>query len=310
MIDKKASVYVAGHRGLTGSAIVNRLRKIGYDNLILKTHTELELRDQKATEAFFRDTRPEYVIVSAAHVGGIMANTSFPADFLYDNLQIQNNILWSAHCYPVKKLLFLGSTCIYPANSPQPMKEEYMLQGAPETTNEAYAIAKIAGIKQCEYLYRQYGDHFISCAPSNLYGPGDNFDPTSSHLVPGIMGRMHKAKKDNAPEFVVWGDGTPRRELLYIDDFAEAAVWMLENYDQSEFLNVGTGKDISVKELAELLKDILGYNGKIVFDSSKPNGVARKLSDVSKIQMLGWHHTVELREGLEKTYEWLLENIT
>ena len=303
---KNARIYVAGHRGLTGSAIVRTLLKEGFTNLIVKTREELDLLNQEAVAAFFKSEKPEYVVVCAARVGGILANKEHPAEFLYENLQIQNNILWSAHQNPPRKLLFLGSTCVYPAGAPQPLKEEYMLTGSLESTNEGYAIAKIAGIKLCEYLFREFDDHFIACAPTNLYGPGDTFDPQKSHLVPGIMGRMHEAKIMGSNEFSVWGDGTPRRELLYVDDFADAALWMLENYDAPEFLNIGTGEDISVEKLVDMLKTIVGFEGGIVFDSSKPNGVAQKLSDVSKIHALGWHHTTPLAEGLTTTYQWFL----
>ena len=261
MHEKDSKIYIAGHSGLTGSALMRGMEAQGYTNLIVRTHGELDLLQQKATEEFFRKERPEYVVMCAARVGGIQANIDYPADFLYQNLQIQNNIIWSAHTYPPKKLLFLGSTCIYPRAAPQPMREEYLLTGPLEPTNESYAIAKIAGIKLCEQLYHQYGNVFISCVPPNLYGPDDNFDPRNAHVIPSLIGGMHRAKTSGAKYLEVWGDGTARREFLYIDDFAQAVIWLLQNYNKSEFLNIGTGHDVSIRELSLYSRTLRGTEG-------------------------------------------------
>lgn len=303
-MDKSSKIYVAGHRGLVGSAIVRRLEEKGYTNLVLRTRDELDLLNQVAVSDFFSSQAPEYVIDSAAKVGGIKANMTQPADFLYENLVIQNNIIWNAKQSGVKKLLFLGSSCIYPRESPQPMKEEYLLTGKPEVTNEAYAIAKIAGMKQCEYIYDQYGMKFISCMPTNIYGENDNFDPETSHVLPALIRRMIEAKQNGTPEIVIWGTGVSRREFLHVDDLANAAVWLLENYEDKQYLNVGTGEDISIKDLAYMLKEIIGYQGALVFDDTKPDGMPKKLLDVSRIRQLGWHHEVSLTDGLKRTIEW------
>jgi GDP-L-fucose synthase len=303
-----AKIFVAGHRGLVGSAIVKRLQEAGYDNLVLRTRAELDLLNQEAVSGFFEKERPEVVVLSAAKVGGIAANSANPADFLFENLQIQNNVIWQAHLKGVKKLMFLGSSCIYPRECPQPMKEEYLLDGKPEPTNEGYALAKIVGLKLCEKLHKQYGDHYISCMPTNIYGPGDNFDLVGSHVLPAMIRRMHEAKLSKTPEVVIWGTGNSRRELLHVSDLADAVVFMLESYDAPEFLNIGTGVDVSIRELAELVQRVVGYEGKLVFDATKPDGMPRKLLDVSKLSDLGWTAKIPLEEGVRSTYQWFLEN--
>lgn len=309
-MDKNTKIFVAGHRGLVGSAIVRRLQNDGYKNLILKTRAELNLQDQVAVRKFFETERPEYVINSAAKVGGIKANMTYPAEFLYENLQIQNNVIWSAKEIGVKKFLFLGSSCIYPRESPQPMKEEYFSQGKPEVTNEAYAYAKITGMKLCEYIYDEFGLNFTSCMPTNIYGENDNFDPETSHVIPSLIRRMHEAKVNNTPEVIIWGTGESRREFLHVDDLADAVVWLLINYSEKQFLNIGTGEDISIKELAEKIKKLVGYEGALIFDATKPDGMPKKLLDVSKIHNAGWHHTINLEGGLKRTYDWYLSNFT
>lgn len=303
MLTKKSSLYVAGHTGLVGSAIVRKLNNLGFSNLILKTHDELDLLQTEKVNNFFASTKPEYVIIAAARVGGIKANMTYPAEFLYENLQIQNNILWAALQNDAKKVLFLGSSCAYPRNSPQPMKEECLLEGKPEPTNEGYALAKIAGVKLCENIFEQYGKKFISCMPTNIYGPGDTVDPLNSHVIPALMYRMHQAKINNDKEVVVWGSGTIKREFLYVDDLADAVIWMMENYDKKEFLNIGTGTDVSIKELAVLIQKAVGFKGEVVFDATKPDGMPRKLLDVSKINNMGWKARVELEDGLSVFYE-------
>ena len=303
-IDKKSKIYVAGHNGLVGSAIIRRLKEDGFKNLILKSHSELELLDQKAVTDFFTKNKPDYVILAAAKVGGIKMNMTHQADFLYENLEIQNNVIWAAHKTGVKKLIFLASSCCYPRESPQPMKEAFMLDGKPEPTNEGYALAKIAGVKLCEKIYEQYGEKFVSCMPSNIYGPGDSLDPEHSHVISALFRRMHDAKRDGLAEVVCWGTGKPRREFLFVDDLADAVVWMLGNYDGQQFINVGTGEDISIKEFAELIAKIVGYKGKIVFDTTKPDGMMRKLLDVSYTSSLGWHSKTKLEDGLKVFYEW------
>lgn len=306
---KDSKIYVAGHTGLVGSAIVRKLHEKGYTNLILKKKDELNLLDQVAVLNFFKTEKPECVIDSAAKVGGIKANMTYPAEFLYENLQIQNNLIWSAKETGVKKFLFLGSSCIYPRESPQPMREEYFSDGRPEPTNEAYAYAKIAGMKLCEYIYDEYAMNFISCMPTNIYGENDNFDPETSHVIPSLIRRIHEAKINNDPEVTIWGTGISRREFLHVDDLADAIVWLLANYDKKQFLNVGTGEDISVKELAEQIKELVGYQGSLVFDATKPDGMPKKLLDVSRIHEANWHHNIELKEGLRRTYDWYLVNI-
>jgi len=308
-MDKTTKIFVAGHRGLVGSAIVRKLEKEGYENLVLRTRQELDLMDQVAVEAFFESEKPEYVIDSAAKVGGIKANMTYPAEFLYENLQIQNNLIWSAKKYGVEKFLFLGSSCIYPRNSPQPMKEEYFSTGAPEPTNEAYAYAKIAGMKLCEYIYDEFQLNFTSCMPTNIYGENDDFNPETSHVIPSLIRRMHEAKLANAPEVVIWGTGMSRREFLHVDDLADAVVWQLTKYDEKQFLNIGTGEDISIKELAYLVKDLVQYKGELVFDATKPDGMPKKLLDVSMLHQAGWTHSIHFDEGLKRTYDWYLENI-
>lgn len=308
-MDKNAKIYVAGHRGLVGSAIVRSLEASGYTRIITRTRQELNLTDQAAVRAFFEQEQPEYIIDSAAKVGGIKANMTYPSEFMYENLQIQNNLIWSAKEFGVKKFLFLGSSCIYPRDVEQPMREESFSTGAPEPTNEAYAYAKIAGMKLCEYINDQYGLDFTSCMPTNIYGENDNFDPETSHVIPSLIRRIHEAKIQNAPEVIIWGTGTSRREFLHVDDLADAVVWLLENYNNKQFLNIGTGEDISIKELAFAIKDLVGYEGELVFDATKPDGMPKKLLDVSKLHHAGWHHTIKFDEGLRRTYEWYLSNV-
>jgi GDP-L-fucose synthase len=307
-MQKNSKIYVAGHRGLVGSAMVRRLEKLGYNNLILKTRREVDLLDQKAVESFWEREKPEYVFLAAAKVGGIWANKQQKADFICDNLQVQNNVLKTAYKNRVKKLLFLGSSCIYPRDCPQPIKEEYLLTGPLEETNDAYAIAKIAGIVMCRSFNQQYGTNFISVMPTNLYGQNDNFNLETAHVLPALMRRFHEAKIQQLPKVKVWGTGKVRREFLLVDDLADATVWLMNNYDQSEIVNIGTGEDISIGELAELMKEIVGYEGKIEWDASKPDGTPRKLLDVSKLHKLGWRHKIDLETGLRQTYEWLVEN--
>jgi len=307
-MEKKSRVYIAGHAGLVGSAILRKFQKEGFKNLIFKSRQELDLLDQKAVRDFFSREKPEYVVLSAARVGGIKANSAYPADFLYENLEIQNNVIWSALKNDVKKFLFLGSSCIYPRECPQPMKEEYFLDGKVEPTNEGYALAKIAGMKLCEKICDQYGKTFISCMPTNIYGENDNFDQNSSHVIPALIGRMHEAKINNLPEVVIWGSGVSRREFLYVDDLADALHWLMENYDEKRFLNIGTGEDVSIKELAEMIREIVGYGGELVFDVTKPDGMPKKLLDVSKINALGWKHKTSLDEGLKMAYKHFLDS--
>lgn len=308
-MEKTSKIYVAGHKGLVGSATVQRLQQEGYTNLILRTRAELDLSDQIAVRAFFETEKPEYVIDSAAKVGGIKANMTHPAEFLYENLQIQNNLIWSAKEAGVKKFLFLGSSCIYPREALQPMKEEYFSEGKPEPTNEAYAYAKIAGMKLCEYIYDEFALDFTSCMPTNIYGEGDDFDPETSHVIPSLIRRMHEAKVGNVPEVVIWGTGISRREFLHVDDLASAVVWLLTSYSKKQFLNIGTGEDISIKELAEQIKELVEYEGSLVFDSTKPDGMPKKLLDVSKLHSAGWRHKINFEEGLKRTYDWYLANI-
>lgn len=303
-MDKGAKIYVAGHRGLVGSAILRRLRAEGYENLVLRTRQELDLTDQRAVNRFFEEERPEYVFLAAAKVGGILANATYPGDFIRENLLIQTNVIDAAHRYGVKKLLFLGSSCIYPKFAPQPMKEEYLLTGPLESTNEAYAVAKIAGIKMVQAYRRQYGFRGISLMPTNLYGPGDNFDLETSHVIPALLRKFHEAKEAGRKEVVVWGTGTPRREFLHVDDLADASIFLMRHYDEEEIINVGVGEDISIRELAELIARVVGFKGEIVYDTSKPDGTPRKLLDVSRLFALGWRPRISLEEGLRQTYEW------
>ncbi len=306
-MDKSGKIYVAGHRGLVGSAIVRKLKEKGYNNIVVRDHKDLDLRDQYKTREFFELERPDYVFLAAAKVGGIYANATYPADFIYDNLAIEVNVIKAAYDFGVKKLLFLGSSCIYPKFAPQPIKEEYLLSGYLEPTNEAYAIAKIAGLKMCQYFNQQYGTNYISVMPTNLYGPNDNFDLENSHVLPALIRKFHEAKVNNKPYVEVWGTGSPRREFLYVDDLADACVFLMEEYNGNDVINIGTGEDITIRELAELIKRIVGYNGEIKFDTSKPDGTPRKLLDVSKLRKLGWRHKVSLEEGIYRTYKWFVE---
>jgi len=307
-MDKNAKIYVAGHRGLVGSAIMRKLKKEGYNNLVYRTSSELDLRRQEKVENFFRDEKPEYVILAAAKVGGIKANDTYSAEFLYDNLMIETNVIDAAYQNDVKKLLFLGSSCIYPKFADQPMKEDYLLSGKLESTNEGYAVAKITGIKLCEHYNKQYGTNFISAMPTNLYGPNDNFDLETSHVLPALIRKFHEAKVNDEDEVVIWGTGKPRREFLHVDDLADALLYLMNNYNGDQFVNVGVGKDISILELAELIKDIVGFEGEIVNDLSKPDGTPRKLLDVSRLNELGWEAQISLEEGIKDTYHWFKKN--
>lgn len=331
---KNSKIYIAGHRGLVGSAIVKNLQSRGYTNLVYRTHKELDLTNQNAVEEFYALEKPEYVILAAAKVGGIVANNTYRADFIYENLAIQNNVIHNAYKYGVKKLLFLGSTCIYPKNAPQPMREDSLLTSELEYTNEPYAIAKIAGIKMCESYNIQYGTNFISVMPTNLYGPNDNFDLETSHVLPALLRKMHEAKINNTPKVEIWGSGNPRREFLYSEDMADACLFLMENRDfkkiagqahnddlsvrhpeldsgsqeiRNTHINIGTGEDISIKELATLIKEIVGYKGELYFNTEKPDGTMIKLTDPSKLHSLGWKHKVELEDGIRTMYEWYLK---
>ena len=318
-MNKTSKIYIAGHRGLVGSAIVKNLQQKGYTNLVYRTHLELDLLNQNAVAEFFESEKPEYVILAAAKVGGIVANNTYRADFIYENLQIQNNVIYQSYIHKVKKLLFLGSTCIYPKNAPQPMPEDCLLTDTLEYTNEPYAIAKIAGIKMCESYNIQYGTNFISVMPTNLYGPNDNFDLETSHVLPALLRKIHEAKLNNTPKVEIWGSGNPRREFLYSEDMADACVFLLENRDfndtydkdtkeiRNTHINIGTGEDISIKELAYLIKDIVGYTGELYFNTQKPDGTMIKLTDPSKLHSLGWKHKVELEDGIKRVYEWYLK---
>lgn len=302
-MEKNAKIYVAGHRGLAGSAIVRKLKAEGFQNLLLRTSSELDLRNQEAVQDFFENEKPEYVFMAAAKVGGINANNTFPADFIYDNLCIQNNVIHQSYKNGVTKLLFLGSSCIYPKNSEQPIKEEYLLSGYLEPTNDAYAIAKIAGIKMCQSYHKQYGCNFISAMPTNLYGPGDNYDLKNSHVLPALLRKFYEAKANQSPEVTIWGTGNPRREFLHSDDLAAACLFLMEKYNDPAIINIGTGKDISIGEMAVMIKNISGYEGKLVFDTSMPDGTFRKLLDVSRINSLGWEASIGFEEGVKRTYE-------
>jgi GDP-L-fucose synthase len=302
-VDKNALIYVAGHRGMVGSAVVRALQAQGYTNIVTRTSSELNLTDQEATETFYKEIQPEYVVVAAAKVGGILANNTYRAQFLYENLQIQNNLIHFAWKYGVKKLLFLGSSCIYPKLAPQPLKEEYLLTGLLEPTNQPYAIAKIAGIKMCEAYRDQYGCNFISAMPTNLYGPYDNYHPENSHVLPAMIRKFHEAKMEGKSEVIIWGDGSPLREFLYADDLADALVYLLLNYNEKEFVNVGCGEDISIMDLALLVKKVTGFTGEIVCDTSKPNGTPRKLMDVSRLFATGWRPKVALEQGIALAYQ-------
>ena len=301
-MNKNAKIYIAGHTGLVGGAILKVLIQHGYHSIITRTHAELDLQDARATDAFFEKERPEYVILAAARAGGIQESITYPTEFLLENLTIQNNVIWSAHKNKVKKFLFIASSCMYPRECPQPMKEEYLLTGPLEPTNEGYAIAKIAGVKLCKYISAQFGEHFISCIPCNIYGEGDYFDTLRGHVIGSLIVRMHAAKIDGAKSVSVWGTGNARREFLFDEDLAEAVIHLLERYDSAEPVNVGSGTDISIKELAELVKKIIGYEGEIIFDTSKPDGMPQKLLDVTKIESRGWKHAIALEDGLIRSY--------
>ena len=302
-MDKSSKIYIAGHRGMVGSAIHRRLLQEGYQHIITRTSKELDLRVQEPVNEFFETERPDYVFLAAAKVGGIMANNTYRADFLYENLMIQNNVIHSAYATGVKKLLFLGSSCIYPKMAPQPLKEEYLLTGPLEHTNEPYAIAKIAGIKLCDAYRDQYGCNFISVMPTNLYGPNDNYDLQNAHVLPTFIRKFHEAKLNNSPEVVIWGSGTPRREFLHADDLADACVFLMKTYNEAGLVNIGTGEDLTITELAHMIRDVVGYTGNIVYDATKPDGTPRKLMDVSKLSSWGWRYAIDLRNGLEQVYQ-------
>jgi len=302
-MNKEAKIYVAGHRGMVGSAITRKLREKGYQNILTRTSAEMDLRDKAAVSTFFKKEKPEYIFLAAAKVGGIQANNTYRADFIHDNLAIEINVIDEAFRANVNKLLFLGSSCIYPKMAPQPLKEEYLLTGLLEPTNEPYAIAKIAGIKMCEAYRYQHGCNFISAMPTNLYGPNDNYDLKNSHVLPALLRKFHEAKESGAGEVTIWGTGTPKREFLHVDDMASACLFLMENYDGKEFVNVGIGEDISIADLAGLICEVVGFEGNLVFDRSKPDGTPRKLMDVSKINKLGWSAEIPLREGIEQVYQ-------
>ncbi len=308
-MEKSDKIYVAGHRGLVGSAIVRSLKRSGYENIIGRSHKELDLTEQADVRKFFEEERPDIVVLAAAKVGGINANNTKPAEFAYSNMQIQCNVIEACHQYKVKKLLFLGSTCIYPRMAPQPIPEDALLTGPLEVTNEAYAIAKIAGLEMCKFYKRQYGDNFISCMPTNLYGPHDNYELQGSHVLPAMIRKFHEAKISNATTVELWGTGAPLREFLYVDDMADACVFLLENYDGEQHVNIGTGKEVTIKQLAEMIKECVGYEGEIVWNKDMPDGTPRKLTDVTKLHELGFMHKVELEEGIKLAYDWFKENI-
>lgn len=307
-MEKNAKIYVAGHRGMVGSAIVRALEKQGYTNIIMRTHKELDLTRQDQVESFFNEEKPDYVFLAAAKVGGIIANSEALADFMYDNMILEMNVIHSAWKNGCKKLMFLGSSCIYPRMAPQPMPESCLLTSELEKTNEAYALAKISGLKYCEFLNRQYGTDYISVMPTNLYGPNDNYHPTHSHVLPALIRRFHEAKISGAESVTCWGDGTPLREFLYVDDLADACVYLMNTYSGNETVNLGTGKELTIKELTELVAEVIGYEGEILWDASKPNGTPRKLLDVSKLESLGWKYKTELPEGIRLAYEDFLNN--
>jgi GDP-L-fucose synthase len=305
---KNSKIYVAGHRGLVGSAIIRELTKNGYTNIITKAHKKLDLLDGIAVTDFFEKEKPEYIFLAAARVGGILENDTYPAEFIYQNLQIQNNIIHNSYVNNAKKLLFLGSSCIYPRDCAQPIKEEYLLSGPLEKTNEAYAVAKIAGIKMCQSYNKQYGTSYISVMPTNLYGPNDNFDLNSSHVMPALIRKFHEAKLANKKEVVIWGTGSPKREFLHVNDMANACIFLMENYSENAIVNIGTGEDVRIIDLAEIVKDAVEFQGKIINDTTKPDGTPRKLLDVSRLHKLGWEHKIELEQGIKDTYAWFLRN--
>lgn len=308
-MNKTDKIFVAGHRGLVGSAIVRNLQSKGYTNIVTRTHKEMDLKNQAEVYKFFEEEKPDIVVLAAAKVGGINANNTTPAEFAYENMQIQCNVINAAHENHVKKLLFLGSTCIYPKMAPQPIPEDALLTGPLEPTNEAYAIAKISGLEMCKFYKRQYGDDFISCMPTNLYGPHDNYDLQGSHVMPAMIRKFHDAKVNGAPTVELWGTGSPLREFLYVDDMADACVFLLENYSGEQHVNIGTGKEVTIKELAETVKKTVGFEGEIVWNSSMPDGTPRKLTDVTKLHNLGWKHKVDLEEGVKLAYDWFVENV-
>jgi len=307
-MEKESKIYVAGHRGLVGSAIMRKLNSEGYTNIITKSHNELDLTNQEEVKRFFETEKPEYVFLAAAKVGGINANNLYPADFIYVNLMIENNVIKASFDNKVKKLLFLGSSCIYPKMAPQPIKEDYLLTGELEKTNEAYALAKIAGLKMCEFFNKQYGTNYISVMPTNLYGPNDNFDLNSSHVLPALIRKFHEAKENNSEYVEIWGTGTPKREFLHVDDLADAVVFLMNNYNENKTINIGTGEDLTIRELAETIKEIVEFKGELKFNSEKPDGTPRKLLDVSRLHSAGWKHKIELKEGIKSTYEWFKVN--
>jgi GDP-L-fucose synthase len=309
-MDKSAKIFVTGHRGMVGGAILRRLQGEDFSNIIVRTRQELDLLDQAAVFSFFEEHHPDYVFVAAAKVGGIIGNRTYPADFIYENLTVQNNIIHAAHVHGVKKLLFLGSSCIYPKFAKQPITESELLKNELEPTNEYYAIAKISGIKMCEAYRKQHGSNFISLMPTNLYGKGDNYHPQNSHVVPAMLRKFHEAKESDSPTVTIWGTGTPMREFLHVDDLAEASLFLMENYNDMEHVNVGTGEDVTIKELAETIKKIVGYDGEIIFDTTKPDGTPRKLLDVTKLHNLGWMHSISLEDGLRMAYENFLEELS
>ncbi len=308
-MEKNSKIYVAGHRGLVGSAIMRRLKDEGYKNLLTHTHAELDLTRQEKVEEFFHEERPDYVFLAAARVGGIYANNTYPAEFIYSNLTIQTNIIHASYLCEVKKMLFLGSSCIYPKNCPQPMKEEYLLSGFLEPTNEPYAVAKISGIKMCQAYNRQYGTNFLSVMPTNLYGPNDNFDLKTSHVLPALIRKFHEAKIKGLSEVEIWGTGSPMREFLHVDDLADACLFLMKNYNKSKIINIGAGKDLTIKELAGMITRIVGFEGRLVFNSIKPDGMPKKLLDVSRLNSFGWMAKIGLEQGIEKTYKWYVENV-
>lgn len=307
-MDKNSKIFIAGRGGLVGSAIERTLISEGYNNIIGKSHSELDLTNQAAVERYFGMERPDYVFLAAAVVGGIHANNTYPADFIYSNLEIQNNIIHSCYLYKVKKLLFMGSSCIYPKFAPQPIPEDSLLSGKLEPTNEPYAIAKIAGIIMCQSYNRQFGTDFISVMPTNLYGPNDNYHLMDSHVLPALINRFHSAKIANISEVVIWGTGTPKREFLYSDDLARACIFLMENYSGNDIVNIGSGEEVTIRELAEIVKEVIGYNGQIIFDTTKPDGTPRKFLDVSKLHTMGWKHKVSLRDGIKRAYDCFLTN--
>ena len=311
-MNPQSPIYIPGHRGMVGSAINRKLEAKGYTNLITRTHSELDLTNQQAVNTFFETERQEYVFLAAAKVGGILANSTYPAEFIYENLMIEANVIHAAYIYGVKKLLFLGSSCIYPKLAPQPLKEEYLLTGELEVTNEAYAVAKIAGIRMCKHYNQQYGTNFISVMPTNLYGPNDNYDPETSHAMAALIRKFHDAKVNDTSQVVVWGTGSPMREFLHVADMADACVYLMENYDASdigEFVNIGVGEDLTIRDLAELIKDIIGYEGDIVYDASKPDGTPQKLLDVTKLHNLGWQAKISLEVGIKQAYNWYTDHL-